>query len=192
MEDALKALEGYRQPIKKKIDDSYICEVVRKMMKAKTVYQFMDWVETYLHGLEKDYRKADIDVHYKAPQFSRLKEITKKYKDDFQAFYRDIKTARKAGEISREIGNTDSESSYKDIEGTKLHLMTATRAKGHEYDAVIVLDADMEEWPSQLAEDIEEERRLFYVALSRAKKYLCFVYAGDKPASPFLHETGLV
>jgi DNA helicase-2/ATP-dependent DNA helicase PcrA len=73
-----------------------------------------------------------------------------------------------------------------------LHLVTATRAKGHEYDAVIVLDADDNEWPNHQTMDIEEERRLFHVALSRAKRYLYFVFAGDRIASRFLLEAGLV
>ena len=141
--------------------------------------------------MDKDYLKKEIDTHYKEPQFGRLKDISKKYKDDFQAFIRDIERARKAGERSREKGKDDTEKGYKDIVDTKLHLMTATRAKGHEYDAVIVLDADEGEWPSTKTEDIEEERRLFYVALSRAKKYLCFVRSNDKYASPFLKEAGV-
>ena len=70
--------------------------------------------------------------------------------------------------------------------------MTATRSKGHEYDAVIVLDVDDGEWPNHMAEDVEEERRLFYVALSRARKYLCFVNSSDKLESRFLLETRLI
>ena len=56
---------------------------------------------------------------------------------------------------------------------TKIHLPTASRSKRHEYDAVIVLDIDADEWPNHLSDDIEE-RRLFYVVLSRARKYLAF------------------
>ena len=66
--------------------------------------------------------------------------------------------------------------------------MTATRSKGHEFDAVIVLDADDNEWPNRMNGDIEEERRLFHVAMSRAKKYLYFVTDSRNLESRFLLE----
>ncbi len=189
--EALDFLEKYPEPIKN-MSVTNVCMIIRKLVQAKTVYQFMELTEKNLRGLDKDYRKKEIDVHYKEPQFFRLKEISKKYADDFRAFYRDIDRARKAGERSREKGKNDSEDGYKDIVDTKIHLMTATRSKGHEYDAVIVLDVDDGEWPIHLADDIEEERRLFYVALSRARKYLCFVNSSDKLESRFLLEARLI
>ena len=190
LEDALDALKTYPDLIKNKSAVS-IRAMLDRLIRAKTIYQFLSLEEEFLHGLDKDYLKKEVDTHYKEPQFGRLKEISKKYKDDYQKFISDIEKARAAGERSREIGKDDSERGYKDITATKLQLMTATRAKGHEFDAVIVLDADEDEWPSRLTEDIEEERRLFYVALSRAKKYLCFVRSSEKNASPFLKEAGV-
>ena len=56
--------------------------------------------------------------------------------------------------------------------------MTALWAKGKEFDAVIVLDANNGIWPSKLAKtenDQEQERRLFYVAMTRARRYLYFI-----------------
>ena len=73
----------------------------------------------------------------------------------------------------------------------QIHLMTATRSKGHEFDGVIILDTYDDEWPHRLAKDLEEERRLFYVAMTRAKKYLYFVTSADKELSRFLGEIGL-
>ena len=70
--------------------------------------------------------------------------------------------------------------------------MTATRSKGREFDAVIVLDSDDNEWPNHLSNDMEEERRLFYVALSRAKKFLCFVVSSEREGSRFLLEARLI
>ncbi len=80
-----------------------------------------------------------------------------------------------------------------------LHLMTALRAKGKEFDAVIVLDANDGIWPSKLAkteEELEQERRLFYVAMTRARKYLYFlvddtILGESATASPYLAEMGL-
>ncbi len=189
--EALEALRVYPQPIKGK-SAADICTIIDKLLEADSVYKFMVCIEENLQGLGKDYNKKDIDVHYKEPQFFRLTEVARKYDSDFKRFYRDIEKARKAGEKSRMQNADDSEDGFLEVEDTVLHLVTATRAKGHEYDAVIVLDADDNEWPNHQTKDIEEERRLFYVALSRARKYLYFVIAGDRIASRFLLEAGLV
>ena len=67
-----------------------------------------------------------------------------------------------------------------------------TRSKGHEYDAVIILDADDIEWPNRLSGNMEEERRLFYVAMTRARKALYFAVSGELLESRFLLEAGLI
>ena len=55
-------------------------------------------------------------------------------------------------------------------------LMTVHAAKGLEFDAVIVTGMEEELFPSASARsnrrEMEEERRLFYVAITRARKYL--------------------
>lgn len=187
--EAIDALKIYPNQIKKH-NPVEVAKVIKKLISSSSVYKFMDLVEAEFKGFDKDYSKKDIDNHYKEPQFFRLKEISKKYKTDFRAFYKDIDKARKAGERSRNKIYKDSIDAYNEITNTKIHLITATRSKGHEYDAVIVLDVNAGEWPSYLSNDIEEERRLFYVALSRAKKYLCFVITG-KLESRFLLESKL-
>jgi len=56
-----------------------------------------------------------------------------------------------------------------------VHLMTIHASKGLEYDAVFVVGLEEGILPHSLArawEELEEERRLFYVATTRAKKYL--------------------
>jgi superfamily I DNA/RNA helicase len=63
--------------------------------------------------------------------------------------------------------------------------------KGHEFDAVIILEANDSEWPSKLADNIEEERRLFYVAMTRAKKYLYFITSKEDGVSRFISEAGI-
>ena len=63
----------------------------------------------------------------------------------------------------------------------KVILMTVHAAKGLEFDAVLVVGLEEELFPSQMSMDsprqIEEERRLFYVAMTRAKQYLILTYA---------------
>jgi DNA helicase-2/ATP-dependent DNA helicase PcrA len=69
-----------------------------------------------------------------------------------------------------------------DSEGdNKVTLMTVHAAKGLEFEAVFVVGLEEELFPSQMSMDsprqIEEERRLFYVAMTRAKQHLFLTYA---------------
>jgi len=169
--DALEFLKDYPEDFKNfKVADMY--KIVRRLVNSETVHDFMKCIVDNFEGLSKDYRKSDTDTHYKDPQFFRLAEVSKKYENDFRSFWRDIDKAR------RNVGSEDS----------KITLVTATRSKGHEYDAVIILDCYDSEWPNSLADDIEEERRLMYVAMTRARKYLYFISSNDKEESRFIAE----
>ena len=64
------------------------------------------------------------------------------------------------------------------LSDSKVNLMTVHGSKGLEYDVVIIAGANKGLFPhfrSQLKADLEEERRLFYVAMTRARKELDIV-----------------
>ncbi|MFR2127542.1 MAG: 3'-5' exonuclease, partial [Dorea sp.] len=64
-----------------------------------------------------------------------------------------------------------------------VNLMTMHAAKGLEFDTVFVIEADEGSSPYKKAvtdEEIEEERRLFYVAMTRAKRKLIISYVKEK------------
>ena len=63
-----------------------------------------------------------------------------------------------------------------------IFFSTVHSAKGLEYDCVVIIDASEDEFPKKttgLVNEIEEERRLFYVAITRAKKKL-YILSPDK------------
>ncbi|MFR1759137.1 MAG: ATP-dependent helicase, partial [Christensenellaceae bacterium] len=64
-------------------------------------------------------------------------------------------------------------------------LSTVHGAKGLEFDQVFVLDLVENQFPASGA-DLAEEARLFYVAVTRAKRILHLGYAAPGPASSFL------
>jgi ATP-dependent DNA helicase UvrD/PcrA len=72
-----------------------------------------------------------------------------------------------------------------------VHLLTLHRAKGLEFEAVHLPRVEEGELPSRRArgDDVEEERRLLYVGLTRAKRHLLVTWTG-KP-SRFLEELGV-
>jgi DNA helicase-2/ATP-dependent DNA helicase PcrA len=78
---------------------------------------------------------------------------------------------------TRDIAATSSSS---DEDGDALILSTAHSAKGKEWDAVFLIWAADGWFPMSRAlgddEELEEERRLMYVAMTRARKHLAVVY----------------
>ena len=67
--------------------------------------------------------------------------------------------------------------------GDSVTLTTMHSAKGLEYDTVFIIDANEEITPHKkaiTAEEIEEERRMFYVAMTRAKNNLKIMYAKER------------
>jgi len=79
------------------------------------------------------------------------------------------------------LSDTDEDSSVGD---DKVTLMTVHSAKGLEFDAVIVVGLEENLFPSQMSADnprqIEEERRLFYVAMTRARHHLLLTFARSR------------
>ena len=73
-----------------------------------------------------------------------------------------------------------------------VHLLTLHGAKGLEFEAVFIPRVEEKELPIRQAKkpgEIAEERRLFYVGLTRAKRHLALTWSG-KP-SRFLGELGV-
>jgi len=74
-----------------------------------------------------------------------------------------------------------------------VHLLTLHRAKGLEFEAVFIPRVEEKELPCKQAlrvpGQLEEERRLLYVGLTRAKRHLSLTWSG-KP-SRFLLELGV-
>jgi DNA helicase-2/ATP-dependent DNA helicase PcrA len=77
----------------------------------------------------------------------------------------------------------DRESGQDDDNNNKISLMTVHAAKGLEFPYVFVIGLEENLFPSSidlLPADIEEERRLFYVALTRAEKAVTLSYASNR------------
>lgn len=66
----------------------------------------------------------------------------------------------------------------------KITLMSIHGAKGLEFDAIFVVGLEENLFPSFMSleneNDVDEERRLFYVAITRARKYLTLSFASSR------------
>ncbi|MDR2041399.1 MAG: UvrD-helicase domain-containing protein [Tannerella sp.] len=79
---------------------------------------------------------------------------------------------------------TDQDTGREDREADQVTLMTVHAAKGLEFDNVFVTGMEENLFPSAMAKDsphaVEEERRLFYVAITRARKHCTVSYARNR------------
>lgn len=72
-----------------------------------------------------------------------------------------------------------------------IHIITMHGSKGLEFDSVFILDANQGIIPTSKAvreRDFAEERRLFYVAITMAKKYLNIYCVSENLAVMWNHQ----
>ncbi|MCD8379268.1 MAG: ATP-dependent helicase [Lachnospiraceae bacterium] len=126
----------------------------------------------------------------------RYEEISEQYEEMTAEMerYPDVKEWFDYVESERQLQVKESRNKNNQPK-TGVHLMTMHGSKGLEYDTVILPDLNEGRMPrgSHLSdEEIEEERRLLYVAMTRAKKaleiyYICGEEGHRKRPSMFLH-----
>ena len=146
-------------------------------------------------GLKFDTEKAEEDVFYTDPPLEQLASIAESEGFSAEDLIDRIETVKLQVQEYRNLDASPDDQDEPGVLERPLHLMTATRAKGKEFDTVILLDTVEGIWPHNRAVDprqLEAERRLFYVAFTRAKSrvvLLCSTEAGIR--SQFLDELGL-
>lgn len=198
---ALEALEAYAGPIRGKQDDGRTVKDfairLRKFLHAPDVRAAIEALQTLYSGFKQDYGRGQEDIFLADPPFLYLAAFAGTYGEDFQRFIDDLD---KAKATLVKLPGMDGEEDGADAEWRKpVHLMTALRAKGKEFDTVVMLDVVDGIWPLRRAKterQVEGERRLFYVAMTRAKTRLILTTSGRigdevAHASPFLDEAGL-
>lgn len=198
--DALQVFYSYTGPLKGDNKGGTMTKefykAIKAFLNADSVASAIESLSLEFDGLQKDYGKSLDDIFYADPPFLYLSAFAERYGNDYAAFYEDVEKAiatlvRTAPDNEEDEGDN----TWK----RKLHLMTALRAKGKEFDVVVILDCNKGIWPSKLAitdEQQESERRLFYVAFTRAKKQILLMvndqmFQESAIASPYIEEMGL-
>lgn len=136
-------------------------------------------IQELLNGIK------DFTEQQRTPQEEELNEVIKQTlpKDESDMFARQFDTGLKTlDEFMQEITlMTGTDEADEDDNQDKISLMTIHAAKGLEFPYVYVVGLEENLFPSQLSlnsrSDLEEERRLFYVAVTRAEKNATLSYA---------------
>ncbi|MFN8166528.1 MAG: 3'-5' exonuclease, partial [Bacteroidia bacterium] len=104
--------------------------------------------------------------------------------DGDENVYQDTDHIRTLDQYMQDIALLTDADDDDEQDNDKVSLMTIHAAKGLEFPVVFVVGLEENLFPSQMSldtrEDLEEERRLFYVALTRAEKHLFVSYANSR------------
>ena len=170
-------------------------------------YRDKDWMVDRIDQLEWDMKMICDKTPYAAIQYIRKRmgydEFLKEYaayrkisSEDLFAVLEEIwQNSKGYGTIKEWFEHIESygkmlkEQNKKNGEKEGVNLMTMHAAKGLEFDTVFVIEANEGSCPYTKAttdEEIEEERRLFYVAMTRAKRKLVISYVKEKNGKDLL------
>ncbi|MBD5087867.1 MAG: ATP-dependent helicase, partial [Clostridiales bacterium] len=119
-----------------------------------------------------EYKHIKVDDLYEI--LDELMELAKPF-SNYKEWFSHIE------DYARELEEQSSKKREKDPDA--VNFITMHGSKGLEYDIVFILDANEGVVPHQkavLEEDLEEERRMFYVAMTRAKKELFIFFAKER------------
>lgn len=163
-------------------------EEVRKMLGARAQMGFNDFVLIYEKMKSADATPGGL---INSILDSKYVEYIKLEYENYEERFADIEQlgifADKQPDLSHFLAEASMQESFAAEESKSAHnennrvvLSTIHQAKGLEWEAVFVMHLVAGQFPHDRAfkekRGLEEERRLFYVAITRARKYLHFTY----------------
>jgi DNA helicase-2/ATP-dependent DNA helicase PcrA len=181
-------------------------EALVRKKNAATLKEFISNIE-YIAKIAKESTYEFIDV---LEDTFKLKNIYKGMQDEadrvlnmdeFYGLFRDFVKNSPASSLDEFLNELTLQSEQDQVEGESIYMMSIHASKGLEFEHVFVIG--MEEGFLPLVgdgSDLEEERRLGYVAFTRAKESLTLSHAGsrfykgrrsDLLKSRFFNEAGL-
>ena len=156
------------------------CGIVKELYNDKTpegVSRYEN-IQELLNGIK------DFVEQPRTPQENELNEVIKSVIDPSNSTEFNEETdysLKTLDEFMQEITLLTNVDKEDDKDGDKVSLMTVHAAKGLEFKYVYIVGLEENLFPSQLSIssriDLEEERRLFYVAITRAEKQAILSFA---------------
>ncbi len=181
-------------------------EALVKKKNTKTLKQFVEDV----HFVAKSAKESMYDFIDLLEETFKLKEIYKNTPDEvekilnideFYGLFRDFVKNNPEAELIEFLNDISLQSDQDEVKGESIFMMSIHAAKGLEFGHVFVVGLEEGFLPIVgEGSDLEEERRLGYVAFTRAKDTLTLSHAGsrfykgrrsDLEKSRFINEAGL-
>ena len=170
-------------------------KIIESLKKEKDKMSLTDFVDLVLDktGIRKELELEDtIESHGRLENLEEFKSITKSYEDKYGV----VSLSEFLDEISL-VSDVEEHKNRTDV----VTLMTVHSAKGLEFNHVFIIGLEEGIFPHNMClysnDEIEEERRLCYVAVTRAKEKLTILnskkrllYGQDNynPPSRFIDE----
>lgn len=161
------------------------------------VRELFDLLKTVALEIKTPAEKVDRIQAFYEPIFRQVYDDWRKREKDLEMFYAIAQRYSSVSELLTDLALEPPNESISEVmssgkETEFLTLSTIHSAKGLEWKAVFIIYALDGRFPISRAvnndEELEEERRLMYVACTRAKEYLFITY----PINIYDRETGVV
>ncbi|MCY4579233.1 MAG: ATP-dependent helicase [Chloroflexi bacterium] len=170
-------------------------KTAQAFLSADDLKQAIEVIDKEFAGLRFDLDKQEESIWHTDPPLRQLAEIAETEGYDADDLIDRIETAKAQIQEYRDLEEGAQDNSTLRVWERPLHLMTAWRAKGKEFETVILLDTVQDVWPdyrkAKSERGIEEERRLFYVAFTRAQQRVIMLTKTGAAISPFVNELDL-
>ncbi|MEP7273760.1 MAG: ATP-dependent helicase, partial [Acidobacteriota bacterium] len=159
-------------------------ETIPALAEPLTPLQLVQLVSSKFKGLGGIVGSLEDAINSHLP-LGELVDIASRFKGSTLQFYQRIDG------LLRKVEN----GLYHDKEGDAVNILTYFRAKGRQWDTVVIPGANQQVIPMAKS-NIEDERRLFYVAITRVASNLVLSYVRNAVGSrvdrsQFLEEMGL-
>jgi len=162
---------------------SMMIKSFRAMLPSKNAYEIAEYIGKQTGLIDDLFKDKTVEGISRFENIQELLNGIKEYTVGEQPEYEEdeVKPENDLAAYLQQISLLTDMDDSKDENKEKVKMMTIHAAKGLEFASVFVVGLEENLFPSIMAmnsrEDLEEERRLFYVAVTRSKRFLTLSYA---------------
>jgi DNA helicase-2/ATP-dependent DNA helicase PcrA len=164
-------------------DFSMMIKSFRAQLTSKNAYEIAEYIGKQTGIIQELYKDKTVEGISRFENIQELLNGIKEYTVGEQPEYEEdeVRPENDLAAYLQQISLLTDMDDKNDDNREKVKLMTIHAAKGLEFTSVFVVGLEENLFPSIMSmntrEDLEEERRLFYVAVTRSKRFLTLSYA---------------
>jgi len=164
-------------------DFTTMIQSFQTMLKTKNAFDVASHVAKTTKILQELYNDKTVEGVSKYENIQELLNGIKEFTEDDEVYGDELINDKSLGAYLQNISLLTGDEKKEENEDC-VKLMTIHAAKGLEYPVVFCVGLEEGLFPSAMSlytrEDLEEERRLFYVAITRAEKHLFISFANTR------------